>query len=107
MEDLNQKEYPFGVMKLYISPSKGVSRRTIQVKLNSDIFDDEFILRIKEDCIIMQRLTMDFTGKTRRFTSTNSGWHQSELSGCIFNSGTYYADEEDSDFDRYVFYINN
>lgn len=107
-KELKQFDYPFGVLRINKAGHKRLDKVRFDAKLNSDILENEIKLIINEDSLVLERLGIDYVGKTRSFTLTaRSEWRALEYTGYELPLGIFIADEVESTFDRYVFYFED
>ena len=81
------------------------NRIRVTVKVNIDLLKDDVIIKIKDDCIIIKKPSIDYRGKSYKMTPMKSrDWYQTALSNNI-PLGKYYFDEEESNEDELVAYF--
>lgn len=106
-KEFNQNEYPFGKLSITSKSYLRDGNYTLSVRLNSDILKEEVVLTVNEECIIIERLGIDYNGKARKFHYQGYGWYTNVLVNCDLEDGKYLIDEDESTFDKYVFYLEN
>lgn len=101
-----QTETPFGVLNIH-SPLKCLSKKNISIKVNSDILFDDVVIKMDTEKLTVERVGIDYTGKTRSLNMASYGWFNTVLTGCDVGVGKYIACDEESTFDKYVFYYED
>jgi len=94
--------------KNYIRIHNNQLRKGYFINFKSHLSNEDVIaVKITKDKIIISRVDIDRKGETHKLSRKNSGWSIFNTRGGELEVGSYYIDNEESDEDNMVIYLED